>query len=341
MARRERLAYLDVLRVLATVAVVLLHVAAARFAGLQVDSSAWAAVNLYDSATRFAVPVFFLISGALFLDPSASVTVSSVWRKSLPRLVVAWVAWSLFYAWWVTRDGPHRGRGFLETVPNAYYHLWFLPALAGCYVLAPILRRVVTDRAIAWYLVGIGAALSVLDVLVRLIGSETLGALPDRMWLGSFGGYAFVFVAGYLLATSSRRPRAWGMYAVAALCLLDIAILTWAESMARGRLVVAWYEHLAPVTVLSGMALFLALRSHIPGSSLGGWDRLVTWLGSISFGVYLVHPFVLDVVSDLVPSLTSPHPVLSVPLTYAVVLAVSVAISWVISRVPVVGRYLA
>ena len=51
----QRIAYFDVLRILATFAVIVLHLSAQHWADTDVYSRAWQAFNLYDSAVRWAV----------------------------------------------------------------------------------------------------------------------------------------------------------------------------------------------------------------------------------------------------------------------------------------------
>ena len=63
----QRIAYFDVLRILATFAVIVLHLSAQHWADTDVYSRAWQAFNLYDSAVRWAVPVFVMISGSVSL----------------------------------------------------------------------------------------------------------------------------------------------------------------------------------------------------------------------------------------------------------------------------------
>ena len=50
----QRIAYFDVLRILATFAVIVLHLSAQHWADTDVYSRAWQAFNLYDSAVRWA-----------------------------------------------------------------------------------------------------------------------------------------------------------------------------------------------------------------------------------------------------------------------------------------------
>jgi len=83
----KRIYYLDVLRVLATLAVVVLHVAADRWYG-DVGSFSWKVFTGYSGITRFCVPVFFMISGALFLQKEKQVPVKTNYTKYIFRLVI-------------------------------------------------------------------------------------------------------------------------------------------------------------------------------------------------------------------------------------------------------------
>ena len=66
--RTGRVEYFGVLRVVAILAVLVLHTAAKQWYVLPVDSAGWQTLNVFDSAARFCVPIFFMVSGALFLD---------------------------------------------------------------------------------------------------------------------------------------------------------------------------------------------------------------------------------------------------------------------------------
>ena len=64
----KRLVYMDWLRVLATIAVVTIHVSAGYVSVLDANNaSRWMAGNLFESISRASVPIFVMISGALLL----------------------------------------------------------------------------------------------------------------------------------------------------------------------------------------------------------------------------------------------------------------------------------
>lgn len=64
----ERLLDIDFVRVIACFAVILIHVSSDYVEFLNVNSYVWWVANFYDSISRFCVPIFIMVSGAILLD---------------------------------------------------------------------------------------------------------------------------------------------------------------------------------------------------------------------------------------------------------------------------------
>ena len=64
----DRTIYFDYLRILATFAVILVHLSSQYWSQTQVGGFRWYVLTFFDGIGRWAVPVFVIIIGALFLD---------------------------------------------------------------------------------------------------------------------------------------------------------------------------------------------------------------------------------------------------------------------------------
>ena len=138
---RPYLPVLDVARILAVLGVIGVHVLADPVAEGHAGTG-WLVLRQLLST---AVPVFFMMSGALTLAPGAHRKGPGAFlsRRAM-RIVPALVVWSLFYMLVVQRwtgAGPlsleEMGRRVITG--ETFTHLYFLWAIAGLYLLAPVL----------------------------------------------------------------------------------------------------------------------------------------------------------------------------------------------------------
>lgn len=101
--RTENLAWLDLLRVGAALAVVVLHVSAEPVVSIpDRDSALWHAGNAFDSLSRWCIGGFIMVSGALLLDPSRHESAREFYQKRARRILPAFCA-SLALTWGMSK----------------------------------------------------------------------------------------------------------------------------------------------------------------------------------------------------------------------------------------------
>ncbi len=76
--------------------VVMLHVSAFYWDKIQPQTEQWRALNLFDSAVRSCVPLFFMLSGAFLL--AKELPLNKLLGKNVLHLAVVWLVWSVLYA---------------------------------------------------------------------------------------------------------------------------------------------------------------------------------------------------------------------------------------------------
>ena len=143
----ERVLYLDFLKGVSIPLVVVLHVAAVGLSETEINSFSWQVCNMFDSLTRFVVPIFVMVSGAIFLNKQKKVNV----YNSIKRLLIPLLFWSLAYSFVV--NVSHSDFidwkwivDFLKLAFIASTHTWFLYMLIGLYMLIPLLRSIVENK---------------------------------------------------------------------------------------------------------------------------------------------------------------------------------------------------
>jgi surface polysaccharide O-acyltransferase-like enzyme len=338
-----RLAYVDRLRVAAAMAVVMIHVSAMAWSTTPPSSADWLAMDAYAGLSRWSVPVFFMISGSLFLAPGRQDSPAKTWRRHIPKLLVMYVAWSAAYTllsavFQRTADPLF----LLQHLWDGYYHLWYLLALAGVYALIPLLQRVAADPGLARYFVILTGTASLLVPTLALVpvAGGLSADLVQRVGPFLAAGFPFYFVLGHLLhehgGELSRRTRTLLYVAGGAGAVLTVAGTAWV-SVAGGVAVGAFYGYLTLGVALAAAAVFVAFRVHGAGTPTS--PRLAM-LARWTLPIYLIHPAFVRVVQEfnITPGLLPS--VIGVPVVWLVVLALSALASAVLVRIPVVNTWL-
>lgn len=332
--------WIDALRVAGAIAVVFLHVAAEPVVLVKDRSSAaWWTGNLIDSAMRWCVPIFVMLSGALLLAPRAESTREFFVRR-VRRIAIPVVAWSAAYIGFrAVRQGMPGwewiGDRILAGRPE--YHLWYVYMTLGLYLLTPLLRRFTarTDRR------QLGAACIVLMSAAALHDAlYSFGYAPPlasvfSMYLPFLGYY----LTGFALVQHTPRFPSGLLVGGAAACAFAIA-LGIRPSLDRYGVSPAGlylYEYLAPPVIGMSLAVFL-LGSRIPTpdpTRLAA--RLVRDLSAATLGIYLIHPMWIRLLRDQGLAVR-PLGVLGVPIVASVALLLSYAAVSVLRRTPLLRQ---
>lgn len=78
-------------------AVIVLHVSGGWLESLPVGTTDWHALNMWDSLCRWCVPVFVMCSGMFLLDPQKALSWPSLFLRYILRMVTALLFWGAAY----------------------------------------------------------------------------------------------------------------------------------------------------------------------------------------------------------------------------------------------------
>ncbi len=329
-ATDPRLARLDAARWIAALAVVLLHCAAVPVSGSEpYGSVGWVSANLYDSAVRWCVPVFVMISGALLLAPASKREgLPRFYMKRTARILLPLAFWTLFYLGWSALLDHFDGKqaepwAWLTRLYEGrpYYHLWYLYMIVGLYLFAPFVRdmyaRLNDRRRLACVLGTLGIA--VMDALYRHWAGTGYG-----FFLAWFVPYLGYFIAGRMVFERSLRlPHpGWVLAASIAATAAGVYVLSSAQAMNF-----YFYDYFSITVPFMSLAVFQLILAQ---------PRLprLTLLAPLTFGVYLIHPVFIDLAqrSNLYDG--PMPPAWSLPAIAVLIFLLSAACIWVFQKLP-------
>lgn len=138
----------DALRVLAILAVILIHITTKTLATLHLDIAIAPSSLFINQVSRFAVPLFFLISGfVLELNNKSGISYLTFFKKRASRIITPYIFWTSIY--FIVSNHLHPetllNYKFLKAIflGNASYHLYFIPTLILFYLAFPFFHGVI------------------------------------------------------------------------------------------------------------------------------------------------------------------------------------------------------
>ncbi len=328
-----RLLSLDVMRCVAAIAVVAIHVLGPyRLLLGEIPIDQWNFAVSLNSASRWAVPVFILITGALLLGDQREFCLRRYITSRVIKVVVPFLVWSLIYAG-VTNvslegfDVQH----FSDMLKNApwqetYYHLGFFYYFIPLYLLAPFFQYWVKSQQ--WELLYVYLCLWLITSALHLYGVTSWWSVD--LWL--YSGY---LPLGYLLF--HRCPNhsvVMGLAVVAAgIAIVFTAWHVLALSANNGVYTVGrWlsYKTVNVVIVASGVFLlcrYLALRLPVISHSS------IHFIARHSLAMYILHPLFLIPYIEM-QLYDQQHPAWVIPVWVVLAGSGSLVMGWLIGKSP-------
>jgi surface polysaccharide O-acyltransferase-like enzyme len=301
---QNRYYYFDFLRALAIFAVIILH-DSADAAGQygKIPATDWLSAAFYNGLTRCCVPMFVLLSGALLLRSDRDVTISEVFRKRLPKLVIPLVVWSIIYEAFQFYTDKGYGTFNLLTALKIFYqgplvfHFWFLYMMIGIYLVYPILNtfiRAATKSQVQYFI----AVWFVTNCVCGIIGIAT--GLNIAVELNFFTGYVGYFVLGYYInhytfSASQLKLIYAGCLVAFIISIGAIILLQTLRDKGFNDLIESDFTPDIPFA-LAG--IFLLIKNHTFNLKPGWWQKNITQISTESYGIYIVHVLFVRLLFD-------------------------------------------
>ena len=318
----------DIIRIAAAFFVVVIHSAATA------PVSVWSI--FLNSAARFSVPVFVMLSGRYMLSKRRDIS-ETAWKAAV--LIGIMILWSaLYYAYEIFAGG----RKYVGIADTAVYlltepvHLWYLYMTAALYLFTPIFyvfcenaeKRIMQYTLALTFILG-----SIVTMALRTPCAETLTVIVGKMHIDCSLGFVFCYLLGDYIRRYgiSRRVRIY-ILSIAGIIITFSGTLYLSHS---GELNDFLYSFFAP-NVLAVSVGFYVFACNLKIKNKEKTPMFLRNAAMCSFGIYLVHPLVLDVFNKYIRinALSG-----AAPLTRALcAFAVSFLLVSIIRKIPFVRR---
>lgn len=349
--KTERNLSFDLLRIISAFSVVVLHVSAVYITASPVGSFDFRVANFINSISRFGVPIFVMISGAIFLSEKKTVTVKKLWSKNILRMFIVFGVWSFAYYvyqslyWW---NFDFWRQGLIRTITGCVYasdHFWFIFMIIGLYALVPFLRTWVhhaSKKELDYF---------VILFLIFQIGRTTLSILIDKslvqeifnlIKIVELSWYAGYFVIGYILVrygiSSKMKIFIYSMVPVGVVVNFGVSDYM---SNKLGVYSSGIYDSFGVFTFIHSVALLVFFVDTFSKIKLGEkWAELCTNLALDTLGIYLMHVGLLDYFKCEQFIIGSTSTVSGIVLLSFICFTVCGLTAALLRRIPYVGKFI-
>jgi surface polysaccharide O-acyltransferase-like enzyme len=344
MEQENKTLWYDNLRVIATIGVIFIHVSSdyVPMSGKVSLYNFWVG-NIFDSASRFSVPVFVMLSGALLL--SKDYGIATFLKKRLFRLLLPFLFWSLIY---IARSIILRFKAgekmsfidiarefFVQLRDGSSLHLWYIYMIIGLYLFIPLIGKWVrnaTEKEILYFLA--------IWLCTLFLDQPIISKIKPEIDLTYFTGFLGYLILGhYLQIKSFANQKRTNVIAVVLIIagLLSTILGTYLILYYRNVYGSTFYECLSPNIFLYATGLFLFFKNKDTNNRFVVPIR--NFICKYSYGIFLVHVLVLYLLDDFGITWDFINPVAGIPVTVFLCLIISWAIIYVINKLPF-GKYI-
>lgn len=316
--KKPYLTELEILRAFGILAVIMIHSTSSAVVTYDPHSMLFMILATLNNLSRFAVPLFILISGlTLFYNykdkPFNLETVKTFYMKRITKLLLPFLIFSLIYYAVIiySRHGFTSTEQFLSyfltwdffvklAIGKTYAHMYFIFIIIQCYLLFPliwyILRR--WPKTVKWLIVA-----GLVVQWLYMLNAKDMGI---KYVTSGFFAYSLYFCIGAYMGLHYTEVQQYGernrkgmtlRFALISLCAIFGAFnVMYAIRKAQEKIVITdlWFIELKnELYITVSCLLLIQLALWIKGTRLAYLKKTLLHLGNASFGIYLIHPLFL------------------------------------------------
>ncbi|MBU3145497.1 acyltransferase [Clostridium sp. CF012] len=287
----------EIMRTLGCFFVVAIHVFASYFSMYgNINTRSWLFAESIMTISRFSIVLFIMVSGALLLEKD--ITIKNALKKATYFTLIL-IAWSIAYILISDMFLDNRTYSIQKIIVmflnnQISTHLWYLYMLIGVYITLPFIRNIIKNfelKLLKYYLI-VFLSFSMITMMPLLL--STLLNLNIKIYLiVPFMNYQLgCLIIGYFINKHLQINKLVFILSIVSFFLINIATasLTYLESYKRKSAIDGYYNNNFANIILSAVCVFIIVKyisKYISEKSL--WTKFFSFIGSISFEIYLVH----------------------------------------------------
>ncbi|MDR0913542.1 MAG: acyltransferase family protein [Methanobrevibacter sp.] len=377
VTKSNRVFFLDFLRVIAIIGIILVHIP-----GIWINNLSIVGFKFYSIAVvfkvlgKFGVPIFLMLTGYLVLNKINNDKInndkiinsetnnknnyldfSNVFKKIYKRILIPMIFWSpilLIIAHFALNLFPNWqsfGIKLLTTYLSQYWYVWLI---IGVYLALPILNEFVknTKEEGVKYFIAISIVASIIWIISSIIEYK-----PFYLDLTLFLGPFTYVILGYYLKIKKFKLKPKTLCLISLTLFILTTIIYSLIEIKYGRNIETFLRPLINKTtvlnldvdlilMLQGFSLFVFIQNLskfkfkdiLRFKIVKLFKKLIESISKASFGIYIVHYLFLYIILSYKPFLIQHNPLLMIPIILIAIFIPSYLLIIITSKIPIVNK---
>lgn len=284
MTTQKRVVWIDILRVIAMISVIAIHVISNTIYTFHIEGQALSIYQILLSIFSFSIPLFVMISGLLFLNPKKKMDTKKIITKYCGKILFLILFFGTIF---VMIEEYYVNKTIfvgLDTLllrilsSNTWEHMWYLYIILGLYLITPILRILtanIKEKDFRYFLIILYIFAFFIPEIVKYFSISIAFSIPIA------SPYLFYYLYGYYVVNYKVSNKYTKFSYVLSILTIFFCIFShqYHFNIVSMSFVNTWSFLLA-----NGLLLFFKNRN-----IESKWNSFIQSLGVCSLGIYILH----------------------------------------------------
>ena len=292
---KKRIVWLDFLRVIAIIGVIIIHIVGNTINTYQLSGNSKIVYGIFSNVCYISIPIFVMLSGALFLD--RKISYKTMFLKYIRRILLVILLFGTFYSALELVFSTHsfgiNSIGIIckKIITNDIWaHMWYLYLVIALYLLTPLLENWVCNSSKKEQLVLL-IILYVFTIFIKEI--EPFLGLKIGFYIPISDGYIFLYLLGnYLYKYDFNKISRYIIYLLGFISFCLIVLFTYFNTC------VSLITYTSTIVILLAISIVLLLKN-IKIKNNNKCIKLINEMATCTFGIYIIHQFFINIIYKL------------------------------------------
>lgn len=333
---KNRVIYYDLLKVISIFAVIIMHIIGNTINTFNLNGFSKEIYNFICIICYFAVPIFVMVSGGIFLNPNKKIEINNIIKKYCLRILLCLFIFGFVYSMLEIYFNTKtlNLEMILESIKNIitgnlWAHMWYLYLIFGLYLLTPIFRIItknVNEKEYKYLLI----LLFIFTILINDINSILNLNIAFNILI--YSPYVLLYFLGdYLNRYEIKEKIKKVIYLSSFISIIIIFLNNFFNLF-------SFYNF--SYTCLLVFNIILSIFIFIKDRKIK-LNKFIISISECSLGIYLIHQLIINIIFKLLKvDIILDYPYICLVIYVLITFIISYVITYLLRKINLINKYI-